>query len=675
MTGNLQTRVTRNQGNVGRRANLRLVVVCLLCVLFIWILACALFQLGWMGIWKIRAALIVFAAAVLVILFRPLIRRLSVGMFLSLFLAAAYLRTTGSGSWTLLLIASSFLLAQFLVRWIKAPTWLVFLAFAWMFCSLSIYVQHRERLTPERFRELRKDSLYKNVRMALALSGGGYRAALFHAGVLSALEEAKFPPTELSTVSGGSIIGAFYVAGGLPQDFVRAVSEGEFNLKRDLLAFQNVIRLPFPAEIPGTQLKLLPWYRFSRTDVQANQLDRILFGGATFSDIAASEAPVLMICATDLARGRTVALTSKGTLMLLTLRPLQELNPRFTIPGEWFPYLPDVVPSDYEERHFPSSRRIAELVATSGAFPLALPAESYSIKYLIPHEEPVALELHLSDGGVTDNSGVSLILAAEDISVYMSEVEAKDPGNDPAIVRTVLNMLQDWRTDIVIASDASSILRDLHGSEGSLDSIRAMDLIYSRVGARKPSYGWRLKEHKPCPPAVVVVSAQTMFPYPAVGGPLDTKEFFESYLSPLIYEMDDSVFELMLSDFPENTRHDLMAERRNRRHTICWNSADDKLAKLITPELERGLQTFANADTLREQFSQAEASELFRLGRYLLLLEMPYIQQQLRRRESAKADCLGDSGDAEGLSISSDVGGVLLPDAPITLKNSAKVCK
>ena len=56
------------------------------------------------------------------------------------------------------------------------------------------------------------DSERKNNKWGLALSGGGFRASLFHIGVLAALaEENQLKNIEvLSCVSGGSIIGAYY---------------------------------------------------------------------------------------------------------------------------------------------------------------------------------------------------------------------------------------------------------------------------------------------------------------------------------------------------------------------------------------------------------------------------------------------------------------------------------
>ena len=50
-------------------------------------------------------------------------------------------------------------------------------------------------------------------RIGLALSGGGFRASIFHLGVIRRLEELgimKYVHT-ISAVSGGSIIAAYYV--------------------------------------------------------------------------------------------------------------------------------------------------------------------------------------------------------------------------------------------------------------------------------------------------------------------------------------------------------------------------------------------------------------------------------------------------------------------------------
>ena len=53
----------------------------------------------------------------------------------------------------------------------------------------------------------------KSQGIGLALSGGGFRASIFHLGVIRRLEELGMMQdvSVISTVSGGSIIGAYYV--------------------------------------------------------------------------------------------------------------------------------------------------------------------------------------------------------------------------------------------------------------------------------------------------------------------------------------------------------------------------------------------------------------------------------------------------------------------------------
>ena len=50
-------------------------------------------------------------------------------------------------------------------------------------------------------------------KIGLALSGGGFRASIFHLGVIRRLEELGIMPfvSVISSVSGGSIIAAYYV--------------------------------------------------------------------------------------------------------------------------------------------------------------------------------------------------------------------------------------------------------------------------------------------------------------------------------------------------------------------------------------------------------------------------------------------------------------------------------
>ena len=83
---------------------------------------------------------------------------------------------------------------------------------------------------------------WRGPTVAVALSGGGYRAALTHAGLLAALDEAQIPVHILSTVSGGSIVGGSYAAGWTPAQFHRYLAGTRPGLPLDVLHAGNVIR-------------------------------------------------------------------------------------------------------------------------------------------------------------------------------------------------------------------------------------------------------------------------------------------------------------------------------------------------------------------------------------------------------------------------------------------------
>src|SRR5437870_2795881 len=68
-----------------------------------------------------------------------------------------------------------------------------------------------------------RDKALDAKRLGLALSGGGYRAAAFHLGLMDVLDEEGIleKVSVLSTVSGGSIIGAIYCCEAVPYNQFR----------------------------------------------------------------------------------------------------------------------------------------------------------------------------------------------------------------------------------------------------------------------------------------------------------------------------------------------------------------------------------------------------------------------------------------------------------------------
>lgn len=144
------------------------------------------------------------------------------------------------------------------------------------------------------------------VRVGLALSGGGFRAAAFHLGVLKRLDElGLLAQTEcLSTVSGGSITGALYA--------LRCVQRGDrtpgsypvdalIEEIRPLVTanFRGRALFGTPARAVQTATSFLTRF-VSRVPLLSDALDRHLFDGASLADAP----PWLLVNATNLMTGK-----------------------------------------------------------------------------------------------------------------------------------------------------------------------------------------------------------------------------------------------------------------------------------------------------------------------------------------------------------------------------------
>ena len=145
---------------------------------------------------------------------------------------------------------------------------------------------------------------------ALCLSGGGYRAALFHLGVLRCLHEMGIlKKVELiSSVSGGSILSAF---------FARRLFELRENGKKEIGDFETDIAAPF-RDIVKNDIRTWPFFRYlpinwfapnRRALALARNYTRLI----TTAKLAAGESelslgdlpeqPKFVYCATDMTFG------------------------------------------------------------------------------------------------------------------------------------------------------------------------------------------------------------------------------------------------------------------------------------------------------------------------------------------------------------------------------------
>lgn len=204
-------------------------------------------------------------------------------------------------------------------------------------------------------------------RIGLALSGGGFRAAAFHLGVMRKLSAMNLLDKidVLSCVSGGSIAGGFVACNwGSPT----TLNQLEKYLRTRSIAVSSVI---------GGILDPFA----SRLDKLAESYDRDLYQGATLSKLATG--PRIYLNATNLATGNLFFFVAGGGMA-----------------AEMGEHELGVVPAP----NFPLCKAVAASSAFPPVFPpLRLDASQYqhaaSVEYVT-----------LTDGGVYDNMGVGPLL-------------------------------------------------------------------------------------------------------------------------------------------------------------------------------------------------------------------------------------------------------------------------
>jgi NTE family protein len=216
---------------------------------------------------------------------------------------------------------------------------------------------------------------------ALALSGGGYRAMMFHVGALCRLNEVGLlgKLTRISSVSGGSITAAYLGVRWGDMEFKDGTA-GRFGLFVDGIRNMADTTVDVGAIIGGI---LFPG---AISDKVAAAYDKTLFHGATLQDLpddSAKTAPRFVINATNI---QSSALW------------------RFSRP-----YMGDYRVGLVHEPHV----RLCNAVAASSAFPPILSPMTLPITQTVDtvkgadlNRPPFTTAAVLSDGGVYDNLGL-----------------------------------------------------------------------------------------------------------------------------------------------------------------------------------------------------------------------------------------------------------------------------
>lgn len=269
--------------------------------------------------------------------------------------------------------------------------------------------------------------MHKPTNVAIAISGGGTRSAVFAAGAMEQLAYLPRPESQsileraqvISGVSAGSMAAAYYALYKPARFSNVAEKQAFFRQFKSHMSVDFWMRgwahyLSHPWE--GV-LKYYTRYRFAQT--LANTFDEHLFLGQTFGELArreaAGEAPVTLINGTVLDTGERFVFTNLEVGKNFTVDPsrfqgdpfLHILATAFTSPS-YRALGFDGINSDIMDF------RIASAVAGSSAFPV-LPGPLTIRNYA------TGGYVHIADGGVSDNTGVDSI-----VQLFLSKAKSSD---------------------------------------------------------------------------------------------------------------------------------------------------------------------------------------------------------------------------------------------------------
>ena len=261
----------------------------------------------------------------------------------------------------------------------------------------------------------------KDLQIALTLSGGGYRASVFHIGVLSYLYHLKLDDgsrmldhvTVVSTVSGGTITGVNYL--------LALEKEGSLNMHLAEL-FEKIKSNNLADKVFENLYKKKKNKTLSMIKELANVYNEVFFKDEkqTFSDIKriVQKSPVhhFSAYATDISNAMPF---------------------RFQAVKDCYK---EVVIGNCRQRIKPEKAdtiRIADIVAASSCFPMVFEPLNYPRDFFDYGENKeraqTSMQTQLMDGGIIDNQGVDYLFEANR-QMNDGRGEENEKGIDFAII-------------------------------------------------------------------------------------------------------------------------------------------------------------------------------------------------------------------------------------------------
>ncbi|MCP5055939.1 MAG: hypothetical protein GY937_04345 [bacterium] len=273
--------------------------------------------------------------------------------------------------------------------------------------------------------EVEVDGKTVERKIGLALSGGGFRASAFHMGVLRRLDELAILDKidVVSTVSGGSIVGAYYVLRqGDP------IGEIENGFRKALKANVRMRGLTGSVVFHPIEFGKALFSSRSRTNITATEYDRLLFHGSRLSQLP--DSPRLVINATSL---------NSGVIWKFSKEEMGDYK--------------------YASAENPNLL-IADAVGASAAVPGLFPPLVLDEKALkqvnLRKAYKDTRKIRLADGGVRDNQGLTSVFSAGCEYVICSDASGlfdEDPDASSRAISVLLrsnSIAMDAARDLLV---------------------------------------------------------------------------------------------------------------------------------------------------------------------------------------------------------------------------------
>jgi predicted acylesterase/phospholipase RssA len=449
-------------------------------------------------------------------------------------------------------------------------------------------------------------------KVGLALSGGGFRASLFHIGTLARLAECRMlrRVEVLSCVSGGSILGAYYYLKLRRLLESKADSEIEdadyVTLVRELAdEFLGAVRRDLRGRLLANVVdnwKML-WSRYSRTDRAAELFERMFFAGIPNDGSDATGGWRM----TDLyvrPRGREDGFSLRYENWLRQAKvPILVLNATTLNTGHNWQFTASWMgePPTGAGAQVDASRRLRRVYyrdLPSGQSPPALGkavGASACVPALFP---PVTMrglydgiDVELVDGGVHDNQGIASLLDQDCTMVLVSDAsgqmrDAERPKRDLLGVASRSN-------SVLMARVRSAQISELAGLRRS-EALRGLMIVHLKKGLPAPPRDWIACQEPYRPEDDALAPDADAAPRYRIDP--EVQRALAELRTDLDAFSDDEAYSLMAAGY-EMTRVELaegmgdaVAPDPELERAASWPFAD-VLARLSRPDAESGLAT------------------------------------------------------------------------------------